>query len=147
MRPAATADTGCQLCASRDAPALWRDSRLRVISAGDRDYPGFLRVIWHDHVREMTDLPPAGREHCLRVVLAVEEALRDVLRPDKINLASLGNQVPHVHWHVIPRFADDAHFPEPVWAGRQRPGVAHGFDAPGFQGRLVEILGDGALST
>ena len=59
----------------------------------------------------MTDLAAADREHCLRVVFAVEQALRDTLRPDKINVASLGNQVPHVHWHVIPRFADDAHFP------------------------------------
>jgi diadenosine tetraphosphate (Ap4A) HIT family hydrolase len=147
VRLAATADTGCKLCASRDAPALWRDSRLRVVSAGDPGYPGFLRVIWHEHVREMTDLPPAGREHCLRVVFAVEEVLRDVLRPDKINLASLGNQVPHVHWHVIPRFADDAHFPEPVWAVRQRSGVAHSFDTARFQARLDQILGDGPRST
>jgi len=45
----------------------------------------------------------------------VELALRDVLTPVKINVASLGNMVPHLHWHVIPRFADDAHFPNPVW--------------------------------
>jgi diadenosine tetraphosphate (Ap4A) HIT family hydrolase len=43
------------------------------------------------------------------------------MNPDKINLASLGNVVPHLHWHVIPRFADDAHFPSPVWAQAQRP--------------------------
>ncbi|MBL8199599.1 MAG: HIT family protein [Chromatiales bacterium] len=132
----------CPLCASRDAPALWRDSRLRVVSAGDPDYPGFLRVIWQDHVREMTDLPPDGRAHCLRVVLAVEQALRDTLGPDKINLASLGNQVPHVHWHVIPRFADDAHFPGPVWAARMRAGVAHPFDAARVQARLAGLLRD-----
>ena len=113
---------------------------MRVVSAGDPDYPGFLRVVWHEHVREMTDLPPADREHCLRVVFAVEQALRDTLRPDKINVASLGNQVPHLHWHVIPRFADDAHFPEPVWAVRQRGGLAHPFDATPFLARLIRIL-------
>jgi diadenosine tetraphosphate (Ap4A) HIT family hydrolase len=43
-----------------------------------------------------------------------------VLQPDKINLASLGNVVPHLHWHVIPRFADDPHFPNPVWGQRLR---------------------------
>jgi diadenosine tetraphosphate (Ap4A) HIT family hydrolase len=41
------------------------------------------------------------------------------MAPDKINLASLGNVVPHLHWHVIPRFADDPHFPNPVWGVRQ----------------------------
>ncbi len=113
---------------------------MRVVSAGDPDYPGFLRVIWHEHVREMTDLAPASREHCLRVVFAVEQVLRDTLRPDKINVASLGNQVPHVHWHVIPRFADDAHFPDPVWAARRRHGVARALDAGAFEARLRQIL-------
>lgn len=113
---------------------------MRVVSAGDPDYPGFLRVVWQEHVREVTDLAPVDRAHCLRVVFAVEQALRDTLRPDKINLASLGNQVPHLHWHVIPRFADDAHFPEPVWAARQRSGVVHSFDANRFLARLVGIL-------
>ena len=46
----------------------------------------------------------------------VEQALREVMQPLKVNLASLGNLVPHLHWHVIPRYADDAHFPAPVWA-------------------------------
>ena len=89
----------------------------------------------------MTDLAPPDREHCLRVVLAVEQALRDTLRPDKVNLASLGNQVPHVHWHVIPRFADDAHFPEPVWAARRRAGVPRPLDLgtsqPAWRARWV----------
>jgi len=40
---------------------------------------------------------------------------------DKMNLASLGNQTPHVHWHVVPRFRDDRHFPGPIWAAAQRP--------------------------
>jgi diadenosine tetraphosphate (Ap4A) HIT family hydrolase len=136
----AAAVPDCNLCITRDAPALWRDARLRVVSAADADYPGFVRVIWHTHVREMTDLSSAERDHCLRVVFAVERALRDTLRPDKINLASLGNQVPHVHWHVIPRFADDAHFPDPVWATRRRTGVARPFDEVQFRERLLRSL-------
>jgi len=132
--------TDCPLCITRDAPALWRDAWLRVVSTADAGYPGFVRVIWEAHVREMTDLEPPEREHCLRVVFAVERALREILHPDKINLASLGNQVPHVHWHVIPRFADDAHFPDPVWAKPRRNGVAHPFDEVQFRDRLVRIL-------
>jgi len=56
----------------------------------------------------------------MRVVFAVEAALRECLNPDKINLASFGNVVPHVHWHVIPRWRDDRFFPEPVWGAVQR---------------------------
>ena len=56
----------------------------------------------------------------MRVVFAAEAALLEVMAPDKVNLASLGNVVPHLHWHVIPRFADDPHFPNPVWGIRLR---------------------------
>lgn len=63
----------------------------------------------------MTDLPPVDQRHLMHIVFAVEQALRELLKPDKINLASLGNMTPHLHWHVIPRFHDDRHFPNPVW--------------------------------
>jgi diadenosine tetraphosphate (Ap4A) HIT family hydrolase len=93
-------------------------------------------VVWNAHVREMTDLAPAEREHFMLVVYRVERALRELLSPDKINLASLGNQVPHLHWHVIPRFADDAHFPDPVWGAKRRAGVAHRIDRQALQREL-----------
>ena len=114
--------TSCPLCEDRDENILWRDSLLRVIRVGDADYPGFCRVILNRHVKEMTDLPPDERARLLYVVLVVEDALRYLMQPEKINLAALVNQVPHLHWHIIPRFTDDAHFPDPVWAPRRRPG-------------------------
>jgi diadenosine tetraphosphate (Ap4A) HIT family hydrolase len=52
----------------------------------------------------------------MALVFAVESALRRTYAPAKINLASLGNLVPHLHWHVIPRFRDDPNFPAPVWS-------------------------------
>lgn len=129
----------CVLCETPSSPLLFEDARLRVILVDDEpDYPGFCRVLWKAHVREMTDLNAADRAHLLDWVLRVEAALRAELNPDKINLASLGNVVPHLHWHVIPRFADDAHFPAPVWAARQRDGVAH--DVDGLAARLRASL-------
>jgi diadenosine tetraphosphate (Ap4A) HIT family hydrolase len=110
----------CPLCAPAGEKVLWQDRQLRVILANDADYPGFCRVVWNAHVREMTDLGIRERKYLMAVVFTVEAVLRELLQPDKINLASLGNQVPHVHWHVIPRFADDAHFPDPVWVVRKR---------------------------
>jgi len=110
----------CEFCSQVGGEVLWRDAACRVVLVDEPDYPGFCRVIWNAHVREMTDLAAAGQQHCMRVVFAVEQALRVALNPRKINLASLGNLTPHLHWHVIPRFADDAHFPHPVWGERQR---------------------------
>lgn len=111
--------TDCVLCIDDGGELLWRDERCRVVRVTDGEgerFPGFCRVIWQAHRVEMSDLSTADGAHLLNVVLAVERTLREVLRPDKINLASLGNQVPHVHWHVIPRWRTDSHFPAPIWA-------------------------------
>ena len=110
----------CPLCDAPGGTQLWQDDLCRVVRADEPDYPGFLRVILNAHVKEMTDLAAADQQALMRVVFAAEAALRVVMAPDKINLASLGNVVPHLHWHVIPRFTDDPHFPNPVWGARQR---------------------------
>lgn len=110
----------CDLCQQAGGGMLWSDERLRVVGVADPDYPGFCRVIWSRHVKEMTDLAPADRRHFMAVVFGVEGVLRALLKPDKINLASLGNETPHLHWHVVPRWADDSHFPRPVWCLPQR---------------------------
>ena len=105
----------CELCVPQAHP-LWRNDQFSVILVDDANYPGFCRVIWNAHAKAMSDLTAAERAALMDAVNQVELAQRDVLSPDKINLASLGNVVPHLHWHVIPRFTDDAHFPNPVWA-------------------------------
>jgi diadenosine tetraphosphate (Ap4A) HIT family hydrolase len=111
-----------------------------VIDVGDADYPGYCRVIWTEHVREMSDLTVAARAHLFSVVCGVERALRDILNPDKINLASLGNQVPHLHWHVVPRFADDPHFPDSIWAARKRDARPRVIDRAALTRELVRNL-------
>lgn len=105
----------CELCQPQVAP-IWRDDKLSVILVDDPNYPGFCRVIWNQHVKEMSDLPPADRLHLNDIVWHVETAVREVMDPAKVNVASLGNVVPHLHWHVIPRYVDDVHFPNPVWS-------------------------------
>ena len=109
----------CELC-EMTAPPVYQDDKLAVILVDDPNHPGFCRVIWNDHVREMSDLSPADRMLLNDAVWRVETAVREVMGPDKINLASLGNVVPHLHWHVIPRYVDDVHFPNPVWAAAVR---------------------------
>lgn len=119
-----TARAPCDLCQLLAAPPaevlVWRDAQLSVVLVDEPHYPGFARVVWHAHVKEMTDLPPAERAHVMWAVWQVEAAQRAVMAPDKINLASFGNMTPHVHWHVIPRFTNDVHFPQPTWGAAQR---------------------------
>ena len=113
----------CPLCGGDGGTLVWRGPRMRVVHAAEeaeRGFPGFYRVIWNAHVPEFSDLAEADRAHCMAAVAVVEQVLREQLQPAKINLAALGNMVPHLHWHVIARFAWDSHFPAPVWAPPQR---------------------------
>lgn len=110
----------CELCATTGGEVLWQSSLCRVVRVADPHYPGFCRVILNAHVREMTDLDAGQRRQLMDVVFAVESVVRELFKPDKINLASFGNVVPHLHWHVIPRWRDDRHFPEPIWGRLQR---------------------------
>lgn len=103
---------------------LHQAEQFRVVLVDDDNYPGFCRVIWQAHVKEVTDLPELDRMLLMDVLWQVEIVIREVMQPDKINLASFGNMVPHLHWHVIPRYADDAHFPHPVWGQVQRAAEA-----------------------
>jgi diadenosine tetraphosphate (Ap4A) HIT family hydrolase len=114
----------CQLCNSEGEELLWQDQCCRIIRVADEDYPGFCRVILQDHAQEMTDLGPDRRGRMMQAVFATESALRQLMKPDKVNLASLGNMVPHLHWHVVPRFVDDRHFPHPIWGEPVRAGSA-----------------------
>ena len=113
-------EPGCELCDLAAPMTVYADSKLSVIIVDDANYPGFSRVIWRDHVREMSDLARDDRLLLNDAVHEVEQAVREVMKPTKVNVASLGNVVPHLHWHVIPRYTDDAHFPAPVWAAAVR---------------------------
>lgn len=129
----------CELCEQTGGELLWQGPYCRVVLIGDSDYPGFCRVIWQDHVREMTQLCHEDRTRFMSVVFAAEETLREIMQPDKINLASLGNMTPHLHWHVIPRFADDKHFPGPIWGPAKRESPCRNF-ANGLADRLRSAL-------
>ncbi len=110
----------CPLCQPQGETVLWQDQLCRLILVDDADYPGYCRVIWQQHIAEMSDLDVKQRQHLMAVCWQVEQVMRETLQPHKVNLASLGNMVPHLHWHIIPRYQDDAHFPQPVWGARQR---------------------------
>jgi diadenosine tetraphosphate (Ap4A) HIT family hydrolase len=111
---------GCPLCDADGGHLVARLPVCRVIRADEPGFPALYRVVLNEHVAEWSDVSDADQADVMRVVNTVERVLRELLHPAKINLAALGNVVPHVHWHVIARFDWDSHFPAPIWAQPQR---------------------------
>ncbi|WP_274571423.1 HIT family protein [Neisseria leonii] len=133
----------CPICCAENEEILLQTPQLRVIALhNEPNAPAFCRVIWQEHTAEMTDLAPAQRALLMETVYRVEAAMRTVLRPVKINLASLGNVVPHLHWHIIARFENDACFPAPVWTAAQREAAVT--LPPDWQLRVAELLAAGS---
>ena len=114
----------CVLCAEDGGRVVWRNKTLRVVTVDEPDLPGYTRVIWNSHVAEMTELSNTDQAQFMEVVFLVESVQRRILGTDKVNLASLGNMTPHLHWHIMPRWHDDPWFPDSIWAPRRERDAA-----------------------
>lgn len=110
----------CELCQFDYTGALWQNDKFFIIAVQDEKFPGYVRLIWKEHVAEMTDLEAQDRLMIWKALDIIETCMRKHMHPDKINLAEFGNMVPHLHWHIIPRYTDDSHFPESIWGLQQR---------------------------
>jgi len=106
----------CPLCASDGGELLHRAPSWRLVLADEPDWPGLVRIIWNEHVAELSDLSESDSQDLMAAVRQVERVLRDTLAPDKVNVASLGNRVPHLHVHIVPRWRDDLTFPGSIWS-------------------------------
>ena len=111
----------CPLCQPSAGAPLLQTPLWRVVRVQEPGFPAFYRLIWQTHVAEFSELTAAERAGSMEAVAAIERVLIARLQPDKINLASFGNMVPHLHWHVMARFAWDSHYPQPLWGPAQRP--------------------------
>jgi diadenosine tetraphosphate (Ap4A) HIT family hydrolase len=112
----------CPLCDRVDGIPVWEDADWRLLRTTDTPaHPAFWRLVLKRHAKELSDLTAEERHRAVDVLAVAEQVLRDGLEPTKVNLASLGNLVPHLHWHLVARFEGDAHFPQPIWATPQRP--------------------------
>ena len=111
----------CILCNEVGGTLICTNQLFRLILANYPLYPGFFRLIVNSHYKEMSDLDSAEANQVMAAVLKIETIVREIFNPDKINLASFGNVVAHVHWHIIPRYTNDAHYPNPVWGNVTHP--------------------------
>jgi len=78
-------------------------------------YSGYSVLVTKNHYKEMTDIPSPEREEIFKELMVSSKAIQNVLNPTKMNLCSLGNVVPHLHWHLFPRFDHDENFKNPPW--------------------------------
>ena len=78
-------------------------------------YRGYCIILAKNHVTELHLMPRGEAHELLDELLAVGRTLADLLNPSKLNYECLGNQEPHVHWHVFPRYQDDTMRLTPVW--------------------------------
>lgn len=117
---------------------IYQNSLIRI-EVESSEIP-WLKVFTQEPYKEFSETPALVKIEIWRVMDIIEKEMIAFFNPDKINLASFGNYVPHVHWHIMARFRHDSYFPEPMWGVKQRKGTykLEGFDA--FIARLLPQL-------
>jgi len=123
----------CPLCTPQNENIIFQNDFLRVILVDE--IPGYIRIITQKHIREFSDL---SNEEAVKLTLLtkqIEKIMINTLHPDKINIASLGNMVPHMHIHIIPRYENDPWWPGAAFCEKQRE-----FDYPVTQKDLNNLI-------
>ncbi|MFQ6135925.1 MAG: HIT family protein [Candidatus Hydrothermarchaeales archaeon] len=102
----------CELC---DIPGdkILKELEYSIVSLGRPHHKGHLKVILKSHKEDLLDLTREESDNFFNDLLKVAKVVRDVLHPDKLNYELFGNWVPHLHWHILPRFEDDRDFGNP----------------------------------
>ena len=138
----------CPMCSSVTGRVVWHCAAWRVVhadSSAEANFPAFYRLVSNAHYTEWSDLPEPLQHEGMALLTRIEQVMRKHFAPHKVNLASLGNVVPHLHWHIIARYEWDTHFPAPVWAAPQREADAARVAAlhnllPAFEADLIQTL-------
>jgi diadenosine tetraphosphate (Ap4A) HIT family hydrolase len=118
-----------------DCICLGRFPLCHLLLMNDASYPWFILVPDRDDVSEIYQLDPEDQQKLMRESVQLSRALASVLRPDKLNIAALGNVVPQLHVHHVVRYRHDAAWPAPVW-GRA---PARPYDDAGLAALLAQL--------
>ncbi len=113
---------------------IWEND-IFYMERHESDIP-WVKLFTETPYKEMSDAPSDVRRQIYTILDIVEREMIAYYRPDKINIASFGNYLPHLHWHIMARFRNDAYFPEPMWGEKQREST---LTLPDFD-RFAEIL-------
>lgn len=102
---------------------MFYSNSLIYIEHHDSDIP-WLKIFTHSLHKEFSECSRDEKEMIWECLDMIEKEMLRYFNPAKINIASFGNMLPRVHWHVMARFEDDNYFPEPMWGSKQREGFA-----------------------
>jgi diadenosine tetraphosphate (Ap4A) HIT family hydrolase len=108
----------CPLCLGKNENVIYKNDLFRVILVDE--IPGFTRIILNKHIAEFSDLSLDESLEISKAIYKIEKAMLKHIKPDKVNIATLGNYVPHLHIHIIPRYKNDAWFPDSIWSQKHR---------------------------
>jgi len=128
-----------QMCTKWDDEPELRIAELEccyVLLNHDQFFPGYTFVYSKGHVTELFHLDREIRSLVMEEVAAVASGLSMLFKADKINYELLGNMVPHMHWHLVPRFRTDPLWPRPIWA---EPHEERILSPAGYAERIGEI--------
>jgi len=128
----------CPLCNAKNENIIYKDDLLRVILVDE--IPGFVRVIINRHVKEFSELNDEEAIKLISLIKRVEKGILKALNPDKINIASLGNMVPHLHIHIIPRYINDPWWPESSFCEKKRDFKYPKLDEEKYKSALLQCI-------
>ena len=97
---------------------IYQNESIRI-EIEENEIP-WLKIFTQHPYKEMSEVPPEIKFEIYTLLDIIEKEMIAYYAPDKINIASFGNYVPHVHWHIMARFKEDSYFPEPMWGSKQR---------------------------
>lgn len=120
---------------------LGRFALCRLLLMNDANYPWFILVPERENIREIHELNDADRHALWDESAVLARALAAVFKPDKLNIAALGNQVPQLHVHHIVRYTHDAAWPQPVW-GKVPPRPYYSAEIVKLKNTLLPKLGE-----
>ncbi|WP_295419142.1 HIT family protein [Sulfurovum sp.] len=107
--------------------AIYENETIKIESE-ESEIP-WLKIFTQHPYKEMSEVPADIKFDIYYLLDVIEKEMIAYYNPKKINIASFGNYVPHVHWHIMARFEEDSYFPEPMWGDKQREG---NLDLPDF---------------
>jgi diadenosine tetraphosphate (Ap4A) HIT family hydrolase len=112
---------------------------LIFIERHDSEIP-WLKIFTHTDHKEFSECSREEKEMIWECLDIIEKKMLRYFTPEKINIASFGNMVQRVHWHIMARFNEDSYFPEPMWGMKQREGDTRIAPIEPFLYELNELL-------
>lgn len=100
----------------------------------------WLKIFSQNNFKEFSQCDKQTKEQILNALDVIEKEMLIYFKPEKINIASFGNYVPHVHFHIMARFKEDSYFPEPMWGEKKRDGELKLPNLEVFYGKIAGLL-------